>query len=112
MQDRFHPKTLLHELRRYGPDWAEKFPQVPDLLFQAADQIRQLDKVLPALEQNARENKRYAFSGRTHYGRWSGLAVLLVAVAIAGPDATNVLSNLPLTSVLFGAAGLYMLLRR
>lgn len=113
MQDRFHPRTLLHELRRYGPEWAEKFPQVPDLLFQAADQIRQLDKVLPVLERNAGSEAQYQSTLRARrQGRWLGLGALVLATVIATPDTIDVLTHLPLASLVFGATGLYLLLRR
>ncbi len=35
LKQRFHPKSLWGELARYGPDWLEKFPQVPNLIFDA-----------------------------------------------------------------------------
>ncbi|RMA82347.1 ubiquinone biosynthesis regulatory protein kinase UbiB [Umboniibacter marinipuniceus] len=38
LKDRFKPTTLWQELKRYGPDWLEKFPQVPNLLFDAIQQ--------------------------------------------------------------------------
>ncbi|MEQ3696558.1 MAG: ubiquinone biosynthesis regulatory protein kinase UbiB [Pseudomonadales bacterium] len=38
LKNRFKPTTLWEELKRYGPDWLEKFPQVPNLLFDAIQQ--------------------------------------------------------------------------
>jgi len=112
MRDRFHPKTLLQELRRYGPEWAEKFPQVPDLLFQAADQIRQLDKVLPELQQSAsrlhNKNQRHLF----FKSRWVGAAALLAATLIANPRLSDSIAQVPTSSLLLGVIGLYLLLSR
>jgi len=112
MRDRFHPKTLLQELRRYGPEWAEKFPQVPDLLFQAADQIRQLDKVLPELQQAAHHSLRNSKHNSVFKNRWLGAGALLAAAIIANQNIFISLSQLPNTSLLLGIAGLYILLRR
>jgi ubiquinone biosynthesis protein len=110
MRDRFHPKTLLDELRRYGPEWAEKFPQVPDLLFQAADQIRHLDRILPELEEaNRRHTQQLA---RPHYERWLGVAALLGAGVLAAPQFLPALAQLPVASLVLGGIGLYVLLRR
>jgi ubiquinone biosynthesis protein len=38
LKNRFKPPALWEELKRYGPDWLEKFPQVPNLLFEAMQQ--------------------------------------------------------------------------
>lgn len=112
MQDRFHPKTLLRELRRYGPEWAEKFPQVPDLLFQAADQIRQFDKVLPELQQAARYSRHTHEHRSTLKSRCLGTGALLAAAIIANPQLSTSMAQLPITSLLLGITGLYILLRR
>lgn len=111
MQDRFHPKALLQELRRYGPEWAEKFPQVPDLLFQAADQIRQLDKVLPELQQSSRRMHQQQNSSVLK-SRWLGAGALLAAGIIANSQLLVSLAQLPPISWLLGVTGLYLLLRR
>lgn len=108
MQDRFHPKTLWQELRRYGPEWAEKFPQVPDLLFQAADQIRQLDKVLPELQQASRASRNHS----DLKNRLWGVGALFAAILVANPALPTTLSQLPIISILLGVAGIYGLLRR
>jgi ubiquinone biosynthesis protein len=109
MRDRFHPKMLLDELRRYGPEWAEKFPQVPDLLFQAADQIRHLDRILPELEQANGHRARQ--SARPRYERWLGVAALAGAAVLA-PQLLPALAQLPVASLVLGVVGLYVLLRR
>lgn len=111
MRDRFHPKTLLEELRRYGPEWAEKFPQVPDLLFQAADQIRHLDRILPELQAAHRERTE-ANHQTIRHDRWLGVLALAGAAYLAFPSLLPALSALPYTSLVMGAIGLYWLLRR
>lgn len=113
MRDRFHPKTFWEELLRYGPEWAEKFPQVPDLLFQAADQVRQLDKVLPELEKSAkRSQKTDEEKGGRDPARWLGLGALATAAIIAAPQTFLNVAFLSTPSFVLGLAGLYLLLRR
>jgi ubiquinone biosynthesis protein len=112
MQERFHPKTLLQELRRYGPEWAEKLPQVPDLLFQAADQIRQLDKVLPELQQANKYSRQNNQRESIFNSRWPGIAALVLAALIAKPELFTQLPPLPLASLLLAALGVLLLFRR
>jgi len=110
MRDRFHPKTLLEELKRYGPEWAEKFPQVPDLLFQAAEQVRHLDRIMPELQAATRQHNEQQRGFR--YDRLLGVAALLAAGYLAAPQLFPVIAQLPVSSLLIGAVGLYWLLRR
>ena len=111
MRERFHPKTLLDELRRYGPEWAEKFPQVPDLLFEAAEQIRHLDRLLPELERANQQRHQPASTGIA-YGRWLGAGALIAAVVIAAPQFLPTLGTLPAPSLILGVAGLVLLLKK
>lgn len=55
MQNRYHPKNVLAELRRHGPSWLEKMPEVPELLFDAAEQIRRFEQVVPAIQSTAQQ---------------------------------------------------------
>lgn len=110
MRDRFHPKTLLQELKRYGPEWAEKFPQVPDLLFQAAEQLRRLDQIVPELPENAQSSAEARTAGFRR-DRLFGLAALLAAGYLAAPQWFLRVNEIPLHALVVGAIGLYWLLR-
>jgi ubiquinone biosynthesis protein len=55
IQNRYHPKNVLAELRKHGPGWLEKMPEVPELLFDAAEQIRQFERVVPAIQSTAQQ---------------------------------------------------------
>ncbi len=113
MQERFHPRTLLQELRRYGPEWAEKFPQVPDLLFQAAEQIRQLDKVLPELQQNIRyRNEGYNGKNKSRQDKWLGFGVVCIAGITLMPSSAAVVAQLPVASILLALTGIYVVFRK
>ena len=110
MRDRFHPRMLLEELRRYGPEWAEKFPQVPDLLFQAAEQIRQLDRVLPELDsriQRAQAPLRRGF----RYDRCLGAGALALAIYMLFPQLFVAPLDMSWLTVALASGGLYGLLR-
>jgi ubiquinone biosynthesis protein len=51
LKNRFHPTTLWGELKRYAPDWMEKFPQVPELVFNGLQQMQNLGELAPALQE-------------------------------------------------------------
>lgn len=51
IEKRFHPMTLWKELQRYAPEWLEKFPQVPHLVFDSLQQTRELGGVIPELQR-------------------------------------------------------------
>ncbi|MGQ9424999.1 ubiquinone biosynthesis regulatory protein kinase UbiB [Gilvimarinus sp. F26214L] len=53
LHERFHPRALAAQLRRYGPEWLEKFPQVPNLLFQSLEQLSDLDQRTRELNRQA-----------------------------------------------------------
>lgn len=50
LKNRFHPKSLWRELKRYAPEWMEKFPQVPHLVFNGLQQLQTLGQIAPQLE--------------------------------------------------------------
>ncbi|MCP8900807.1 ubiquinone biosynthesis regulatory protein kinase UbiB [Gilvimarinus xylanilyticus] len=60
LKNRFHPKTLWQDLKRYGPEWMEKFPEVPHLVFNGLQQIQQLDKLRGELTEYRQLRQREA----------------------------------------------------
>jgi ubiquinone biosynthesis protein len=65
LKKRFHPNTLWRELKRYGPDWMEKFPQVPQLIFNGLQQLQNLGQLAPELHKTAQQlQKRNKYSVR------------------------------------------------
>jgi ubiquinone biosynthesis protein len=55
LKDRYHPKSLWAELKRYGPDWMEKFPQVPHMFFDSLKQMQSFGDMAQELEITARQ---------------------------------------------------------
>jgi ubiquinone biosynthesis protein len=41
MKDRYSPKSIFKQLKRYAPDWLEHFPQIPPMIFQALKSAHQ-----------------------------------------------------------------------
>jgi ubiquinone biosynthesis protein len=105
MRERIHPKTLIGEIKRYGPEWLEKFPQLPQLAFSALEQARDLAPQLHGLgEQLARGKAR----GRKRYLRRLAGGLLAVGALVIG--APGLLAQVPPASWLLGAAALALLL--
>lgn len=50
IKERFHPKALLKELKYHSPEWMEKFPQMPHLLFDTLREVKSLAEIAPELK--------------------------------------------------------------
>jgi ubiquinone biosynthesis protein len=86
LKNRFHPKTLWSELKRYSPEWMEKFPQVPQLIFNGLQQLQTLSELAPELHAAAQQLQQQ----KNHYAkqqrrRFIALLALGSALAIAWP---------------------------
>jgi ubiquinone biosynthesis protein len=57
LRKRFHPKTLWRELKQIGPEWLEKFPQVPDLIFNSLQEVPQLSQNLKKMCDGISQNR-------------------------------------------------------
>jgi len=64
LKNRFHPKSLWGELKRYAPEWMEKFPQVPDLIFNSLQQLPLIAQKLDALEADVAHRNLHQHRGR------------------------------------------------
>ncbi|MFS1525119.1 ubiquinone biosynthesis regulatory protein kinase UbiB [Microbulbifer sp. 2304DJ12-6] len=105
MRERIHPKTLLGEIKRYGPEWLEKFPQMPQLVYSALEQSRELAPQLETIGEKLAGGQR---RGRWRYLRRVG-GVLLAAGAVA-LSKPQWLEQLPPSGWALGFAALVLLL--
>ncbi len=55
LRNRFHPKTLLKEFKRYAPEWMEKFPEIPGTLFNNLERFQELGEIAPQIKQAAED---------------------------------------------------------
>lgn len=105
MRERIHPKTIVGEIRRYGPEWLEKFPQLPQLAFSALEQGRELAPQLHRLGDELAGSQR---RGRRRYARIIASALLAVGAAfVASP---GLVAQIPPASWALGALALGVLL--
>ncbi len=112
LRDRFHPKNLWRQMQRYGPEWLEKFPEVPHLVFNALEQVQNLGDLAPELyltrRQIAADQRLRRRGGRR---TWVALTAIAAAAVAASPQLTHPLSQIPMLSwalVTIGAAAWLM----
>lgn len=87
LKNRFHPKTLWSELKRYSPEWLEKFPQVPQLIFNGLQQLQTLSELTPEIRLAAQQlQQQKANHTRTQRRRLIAVLALGGALIIAWPS--------------------------
>ncbi|GAB1255869.1 ubiquinone biosynthesis regulatory protein kinase UbiB [Aurantivibrio plasticivorans] len=110
LKKRFKPKTLVRQLRRYGPEWLEKFPQVPHLVFNGLQQVNRLEDTLGTLEQQVKSQQTTQRSTRRR--NVIGIICLVAGAAIGWPALQAPIVALPTASaVLFTVGALAWLIR-
>lgn len=82
LKDHFHPKAVWRDFKRYGPEWLEKFPAVPTLVFNSLQQLQNLSELAPRLEQTHKELERQRIE-RSRSKRRSVIGVLALVGAAA-----------------------------
>lgn len=109
MQNRYHPKNIFAEIRKHGPGWLEKMPEVPELLFDAAQQIRRFEQVAPAIQSTAQQMVLLEQRQQQTRQRSRVLAAVLVAAGLLWPYWSAHLTTASWQAVLLVAAGIWWL---
>lgn len=107
LKRRFHPKTLLQELHRQAPEWLEKFPEAPPLLFDALSNIKAFTAVAPEFLTAQRALKEHVQANKLRKRRRLIAAIAFIgATFLAWPN----IQTLQLEPTLLLAIGLVALL--
>lgn len=53
LKERYRPGALVEQARRYGPDWLEQLPHIPQLVYQSLEQLRSLDRTIAQLNPDS-----------------------------------------------------------
>lgn len=109
LSQRFAPNSLWDEFKRHAPEWMEKFPEIPQLIFENLDAQRhnpeaglQLARLNQQLEQQNQKRRRYG---------WPILGLgCLAGVILMAPSSD--ISQLPVSLWVMGVTGLGLLLKR
>jgi len=107
---RLNPLTLINRLRENIPDWVDQLPDLPLLTIDAIRKSRQLEEINTSLrQQQALEKERQ--TRRRRRSLTGGLSLLAVAALSAHPAVASFTGDIPLSSLLLGVVGLWLLTR-
>ena len=109
LKDRYSPKSMFNQLKRYAPDWLEHFPQIPPMIFQAlksAQNNETSDVAKQSVIRQKSDSVWAKFSTALGFGGIGG------GVAIGLSQWPMVLSQPPLISIGLVFAGLLILVLR
>jgi ubiquinone biosynthesis protein len=103
LKNRFSPRTLLRELKRYGPEWLEKFPEAPTKILRNLETLEIIKDLSPTLQKVAEDYHSRNVQEKRHWFRYL-LTVALAGTAVyfAWPQLHNYVPNMPLESWALG----------
>ena len=118
LKKRFHPKTLWSELKRYAPEWMEKFPLIPQMIFNGLNQLQHLGEQAPQLHKEIHKTTQQlqARSSASIKKYWLGGALIGAAVIIASPNLHEKINiywqtiDISVSSLILAVAGLAIIL--
>lgn len=61
LRERYRPGALINKARRYGPDWMEQLPHIPQLMYQSLEQLRSLDRTIAQLNPDSDAGPRNTY---------------------------------------------------
>ncbi len=109
VKNRFMPNALMETIKRHGPEWIEQFPQMPQRILDFLDQPRIQATSLP---RNTRRTAAREQAKKRPLLPLAGAASLGVSLGLAFPFWGQSLQHLPVSSLIFGSAGILLLLLR
>lgn len=115
VRNRFHPKSLWGDLKYHAPEWMEKFPQVPHLVFDTLSEIKQLAKIAPELKNASQAlHDSHSKSRRRLHATLLNLAAAtcLLAGGLIAYRSLPQLTAMPLESLLLMGTGILVLLSK
>ncbi len=111
MKERMGPKAVYRSIKQQAPDWLEKMPHMPQMVFDALNQVRRLD------DNRARDMRAYAaakaeLERQRRPMRYVGGLLVLFALASGNEEIMSWLDQLSVSSWLAAGIGLYLIIRR
>lgn len=110
-QERFHPKNILQQLKRYGPEIIEQMPQLHHNLFDGIEQVRQLKDMTPQLQQALQTINKPTVPTRKILGQLIGVSACITALYTATANSDIFISGVPAHSIALVFVGLWALVR-
>jgi len=108
---RLSPLSLLNRLRENIPDWIDQLPDLPQLSIDAIRETQQLREINVNL-RNQQELQQAKQVRRRSRSLVVGTSLLAAAVLSVQPAVSAISYGLPLSSMLLGLMGLWILINR
>ncbi|MFT5117023.1 MAG: ubiquinone biosynthesis protein [Kiritimatiellia bacterium] len=112
LKNRFHPKTLIQEFKRYAPEWMEKLPEVPAAIFNNLQTLQNIAELAPQIQQAANDYHKAKITQKRRYKRLL-IAITLATAAVlsSSPLLFSYVTSLPVLSIGLGvgAIGFWLL---
>lgn len=103
LKNRFHPKTLLKEFKRYAPEWMEKLPEVPAAILNNVESFQKLSDLAPQLQQAADDYQQAkGKQQRRFYITIASIATGAAALISQSPSALHYIDTLSPLSIGLG----------
>ena len=112
LKNRFHPKTLLKEFKRYAPEWMEKLPEVPAAILNNVESFQKLSDLAPQLQQAANDYQQAkGKQQRRFYITIASIGTGVAALISQSPSALHYIDTLSPLSIGLGilAIGLWLI---
>jgi len=111
MKERMGPKGVYRTIKQQAPDWLEKMPHMPQLIFDALNQVRNLDDTRQR-DMRAYEKARSELHAKDRRVRFAGVALILSGLVIADEQVLEWVCDLPAGSWILAGLGVLLLLKR
>jgi len=111
MKERMGPKGVYRTIKQQAPDWLEKMPHMPQLIFDALNQVRNLDDTRQR-DIRAYEKARSELHAKDRRVRFAGVALILSGLVIADEQVLEWVCDLPTGSWILAGLGVLLLLKR
>lgn len=111
MKERMGPKGVYRTIKQQAPDWLEKMPHMPQLIFDAMNQVRNLDDARQR-DIRAYEQAKADLQTKNQRTRYLGLALIASALVFSDDRILEWLCDLPPGSWVLAGLGVLFLLKR
>ena len=113
MAEQIGPRAVIRHLKENVPLWAERLPQIPNMLFEVLEQAKQNGGGLSSEPQQlAKLRSEIRRNGRRNFAAITGAAFIVSAAVIFALDGygKTMIADFPLLSWMSGALGVIILL--
>jgi len=113
MKQRIAPPGLWKNIKQHIPDWIEQSPEVPQMLYDALSQVKNLDNFSHTQARSIKALKEEMHTNQgTNKDYWIATLAFAAALLSQNTEAINWLQALPSQSWILAGVGFYFLIKR